>query len=99
MVTGKRPTDPVFRDGLDIVNFVHSKVPQQIFHIIDAHLVEESKDQSAQENIVSENAVYQCLLSLVQVALSCTPPSPSERMNMREIASRIHAIQTSWMGS
>lgn len=97
ILTGKRPTDPMFKDGLDIISFVQSNVPQQLLSVIDAHLVEECKVESAEETVTSENGVYQCMISLAQVALSCTTPSPSERMSMREISSRIHVIQTSYL--
>ncbi|KAG8060303.1 hypothetical protein GUJ93_ZPchr0002g23859 [Zizania palustris] len=42
MMTGKRPTDPMFKDGLDIINFVESHFPDQIVHVIDCRLIEES---------------------------------------------------------
>lgn len=96
MIIGKRPTDPMFKDGVSIVNFVDSNFPHEIVHVIDAHLAEEWKD-FAQAKKASENAVHQCLVSVLQVALSCTNPIPSERMNMKEIARRMHAIQTSYM--
>ncbi|CAM0948561.1 unnamed protein product [Alopecurus aequalis] len=95
--TGKRPTDPIFMEGVDIVNYVDSCLPDQTFLAIDDHLVEESK-KLAQEMMVPENVTGQCLLSLLQVALSCTHPSPSERLNMKKTASKMHAIRTAYVG-
>lgn len=91
----KRPTDSMFKDGVDIINFVEGNFPQQIFQVIDDHLMEECKDfpQAKQE---AENAVYQCLVSVLEVAISCTRPLPNERMNMKQIASKMHAIKTSY---
>lgn len=96
IMTGRRPTDPMFKDGLDIVTFVNSNVPHQIYHVIDAHLIEECKDL-AQGKTVSEHAVFHDVVSLLEVALSCTSPLPSERMNMKQIASKMHAIKTSYL--
>jgi len=96
MMTGKRPTDPMFKDGVSIVNFVDSNFPHEIFHVIDAHLTEECNNFSEAKK-ASENAVHQCLVSVLQIALSCTNQIASKRMNMKEIASRLHAIQTSYM--
>jgi len=96
MMTGKRPTDPMFKDGVSIVNYVDSNFPHEIFHIIDAHLTEECRNFSEAKK-TTENAVHQCLVSVLQVALSCTNQIASERMNMKEIASRMHAIQTSYL--
>jgi serine/threonine protein kinase len=96
MMTGRRPTDPIFKDGLGIVDFVGNNFPHQIFQVLDAPLIEECKGIS-QAKMASENAVQQCLVSVLQVALSCTNPIPTERMTMKETASRMHAIQTSHM--
>jgi len=96
MMTGRRPTDPMFKDGMSIVIFVDGNFPHEISDVIDAHLIEECNN-FAEPKKPSENAVHQCLVSVLQVALSCTKPTPSERMNMNEIASKMHAIQTSYM--
>jgi len=96
MMTGRRPTDPMFKDGVSIVNFVDSNFPHEIFQVIDAHLTEECKNFAELKNS-SENAAHQCLVSVLQVALSCTNKIPGERMNMKETASRMHAIQTSYI--
>ncbi|KAE8794683.1 LRR receptor-like kinase [Hordeum vulgare] len=96
MLTGKRPTDPMFTDGLDIVNFVGSEFPYKIHEVIDNYLKGECED-SADARIVSEDSVHQCLESLLQVALSCTHSIPSERANMRDAASKIQAIQASYL--
>lgn len=98
MMTGKRPTDPIFKDGLNIVNYAESNIPHQLLHVIDSNLTEECKDLLAPENAYSKSAVYQYLVSLFQVALSCTRPLPSERMNMKEIAGRMQTIKSSFAG-
>ena len=91
---GKRPTDAMFMDGLDIINFVENSFPDQIIHVIDAHLVEECKNLT-EEKSVTENDINQCLLDLMQVALSCTRSLPSERLNMKQVASQMHGIKAS----
>lgn len=98
MMTGKRPTDPMFKDGLDIINFVDINFPHQLSHVIDHRLLEECKDDLAQGMMVSENVVHQCLVSLLEVAMSCTRALPSERMNMKQTATKMHAIKTSYLG-
>jgi len=94
MLTGKRPTHPMFKDGLDIVNFVDSSFPDQILQVIDPHVMDEFKDFS-QQKTDTENAVHKCVASLLEVALSCTRALPKERMNMKQIATKMHAIKTS----
>ncbi|KAM0865146.1 hypothetical protein ACQ4PT_043467 [Festuca glaucescens] len=97
MMTGKRPTDPMFEDGVSIVHFVDSNFPDEIVRVIDANLVEGCKD-IAQASKISDNYVHECLVSVLQLALSCTHPIPSERMSMKEIASKMHTVKTSYIG-
>ncbi|KAF7090003.1 hypothetical protein CFC21_092838 [Triticum aestivum] len=89
MLTGKRPTDPMFMDGLDIVNFVGNKFPHQIHEVIDIYLKGECE---------SEDSVHQCLVSLLQVAVSCTHSIPGERANIRDTASKLQEIKASYLG-
>uniref|UniRef100_A0ACD5UCE9 Uncharacterized protein n=1 Tax=Avena sativa TaxID=4498 RepID=A0ACD5UCE9_AVESA len=96
ILTGKRPTDPMFCDELSIVSFVRRNFPDQMLHVLDASLVEEYQDCS-RANLEEENEVHQCLLSLLKVALSCASQSPNERMNMREAATELHAINMSYI--
>lgn len=95
-MTGKRPTDPMFEEGLTIVNFVERNFQDHILHVIDAALKEEWKPFT-QRNSVSEREGNQCLCSLLEVALSCTREYPSERMNMRQAAAKVRETQASYM--
>jgi len=97
MIIGKRPIDPQFDGGLSIASFVERNFPGQVLHIIDPHLQEECEG-FIQASAGTENDVYRCVLSLVQVALACTRPvRPKERMNMREVANNLHAIRKSYV--
>jgi serine/threonine protein kinase len=96
MMTGKRPTDPTFKDGVTIVDFVDSKFPHEIDCVVDANLSEICTD-IAQAKKVTEISFHECLVSVLQLALSCTHPVPSERMNMKEIASKMQAIKTTYV--
>ena len=41
MITGKRPTDEIFKDGLNLHNFVYAAFPEWISEILDANLLQE----------------------------------------------------------
>ncbi|XP_066341988.1 receptor kinase-like protein Xa21 [Miscanthus floridulus] len=97
ILIGKRPTDAMFMDRLDIISFVENSFQSQIFDVIDVHLVEECKNLTQDKN-VPEKEINKCLLDLVQVAFSCTRSLPSERSNMKQIASEMHAIKVSQLG-
>ena len=46
ILTGKRPTDPLFCNGFSIINFCKTSFPGQILDIVDAHLLEEYQDSA-----------------------------------------------------
>jgi len=94
MLTGKRPTDNLFVNELNIVSFVERSFPDKILDVIDTPLQDDVK--TTQANMATENRAYQCLFSLLQIALSCTRQLPGERTTMREAASRIRAIKTKY---
>ncbi|CAO2046605.1 unnamed protein product [Urochloa humidicola] len=96
MMTGKRPTDPLFKDGVDIVSFVESNFPHNILHVLDAHIIEECKDIVQRK--IPDTVTNRSLVSLLQVALHCTRQLPSKRMNMKQVAGQMHEIKESYVG-
>ncbi|CAO2037626.1 unnamed protein product [Urochloa humidicola] len=92
MLTGKRPTDPLFGNGLSIIDFCKTNFPDKILDIVDAYLLEQYKD-CARANPEKGNRVLQCSLALVKVALSCTCQAPGDRINMREAATELHELK------
>lgn len=96
MLTGKRPTDDSFENGLNIVSFVQGSFPDEILKVADAALQEEC-EPFTQSNTVTESEFLRCLCSLLEVALSCTRQHPSERISMRQAAARVRAIQASYV--
>jgi hypothetical protein len=94
MLTGKRPTDPLFCNGRSIINFCETNFADQILDIVHAYLLEEYQN-CARANLEKGNGALQCLLALVEVALSCTCQAPGDRMNMREAAAELHEIRQS----
>jgi hypothetical protein len=96
MLTGKRPTDPLFCNGLSIISFCKARFPAQILGIVDAHLLEEYQECARGANPGDESRVLRCLVALVKVALSCTCDALGDRMNMREAAAELHEIGGVW---
>ena len=98
MIIGKRPTDSMFAGAVSITSFVERNFPDLVLHIIDSHLQEECNG-FIKGTVATENEAYQCVLSLVQVALACSRPFPREIMNMREVAINLHSIRKSYVAA
>ncbi|XBI58863.1 hypothetical protein VPH35_040027 [Triticum aestivum] len=93
MLTGKRPTDDMFRNELTIVRFVETNFPDHTLNFLDSCLPDECNDAVNQVAAGPENpTIFQSLLSLLRIALLCTRQSPTERLNMREVATQMRKI-------
>jgi hypothetical protein len=97
MILRKRPTDDMFRDGLDIAIYVEMNFPDRIVQIVDPELLENHHVSLQQASVAMKEEVKECLVSVLNIGLSCANPSPNERMSMREVAARLHAIKESYL--
>ncbi|XP_058088743.1 probable LRR receptor-like serine/threonine-protein kinase At3g47570 [Magnolia sinica] len=95
MITGKRPTNDMFKDNQSLHHFAKSAFPEQVMEIIDPRLLQENAeaflDSENHNNL--KNKMRDCLVALVRVGVSCSAESPGERMEMREIAMEMHAVR------
>ncbi|MED6144768.1 hypothetical protein PIB30_018616 [Stylosanthes scabra] len=107
MLTGKRPTDEMFKDGHSLHNYVHDALPNNILEIVDATLLS-MMDQEiptvtiAEEENHVENAgllqsnVEKCLFSLFKIGLACSVDPPKERMNMMQVKRELNIIKNAF---
>jgi hypothetical protein len=89
----RRPTDDMFNGGMNITKFVEMNFPDMIPQIIDPELLEEQQDLSQETSLAMKEKSLECLLSVLNIGLLCTKPSPSERICMQEVAARLHEIK------
>ena len=61
-------------------------------------LVMEVVDPLVQFQDNHESRTRELLTSLLQVGLSCTTQSPRDRMDMRDVGKKIHAIREAYVG-
>ncbi|XP_062183372.1 receptor kinase-like protein Xa21 isoform X2 [Phragmites australis] len=93
----KMPTDDMFKDGLNIARFVEMNFPDRISQIVDPELLEEEHALSQQTSAAMKEKSWECLLSVLNIGLRCANPSPNERMDMREVAARLHGIKEAYL--
>ncbi|OEL36998.1 LRR receptor-like serine/threonine-protein kinase EFR [Dichanthelium oligosanthes] len=92
----RRPTDDMFNGGLNITKFVEMNFPDMIPRIIDPELLEEHQDLSQETSLAMKEKSLECLLSVLNIGLLCTKPSPNERICMQEVAARLHEIKKAY---
>ena len=86
----------MFKDELSIVNFTETNFPDKVFEIVDPQLLHELELYQETPTALKEQGVHS-LLSMLNIGICCTKSSPSERVNMKEVASMVHAISAAYL--
>jgi len=97
VLTGKRPTDEMFTDGLSLYKFVQRSFPQSIGDILDptifpSYVDEEAGNTSDQENHPMAGTMS-CIVELVKLGLLCTAKAPKDRPAIQDVYSEVTAIK------
>lgn len=90
MLTGKRPTDEMFTDGLSLHKLVCSAFPDRLQEVIDPHMPHEEHHACA--TVLMQNYV----MPLVEVGLLCSMESPKDRPGMGDVCAEIFAIKNAF---
>nr|KJB73894.1 hypothetical protein B456_011G259500 [Gossypium raimondii] len=99
MLTGQRPTNERFKEGLSLNNFVKTALPDRVVEIIDPVLLQENVRGGTaayitlNENNLGNDIHLQCLNSIFEIGLACSTESPSERMNMSNVITKLCSIR------
>ncbi|GAY68700.1 hypothetical protein CUMW_266180 [Citrus unshiu] len=85
--TGKKPTDEIFNEEMTLKHWVNDWLPISIMKVIDANLL-------SWEDIHFV-AKEQCVSFVFNLAMECTVESPQQRINAKEIVTRLLKIRDS----
>ncbi|XP_006657084.1 probable LRR receptor-like serine/threonine-protein kinase At3g47570 [Oryza brachyantha] len=96
MLTGKRPTDEMFTNGLNLHKFVESAVfSQRIGEVLDPNIVTNFED--VEYNLGPENHVtggmLGCIMQLAKLGLSCSIETPKDRPTMQDVYAEVITVK------
>ncbi|WMV45319.1 hypothetical protein MTR67_038704 [Solanum verrucosum] len=91
MFTRTRPGDEIFIGDLTIQRWVSDSFPGEIRKVVDSNLV-----QPRDEKV---DAKMQCLLSIMELALSCTFVTPDARISIENALSTLKKIRLRFVSS
>ncbi|KAF6998983.1 hypothetical protein CFC21_015055 [Triticum aestivum] len=91
LLTGKRPTDDMFVDGLSLCKFCESKFPDRVAEILDPHMAHEEHQGC------TEGWIQRYIVPLVALGLSCTVESPKDRPGMKDVCAKLSDIRASFL--
>nr|GEW83556.1 leucine-rich repeat protein [Tanacetum cinerariifolium] len=86
LMTGKKPTDDKFNEGLSIHNFASKALPDHVVDVIDGNAsVLQSKEANAKK-------VEECLAATIKIGVSCSVDSPPQRMKIDIVVNELQRI-------
>ncbi|KAJ6797823.1 putative LRR receptor-like serine/threonine-protein kinase [Iris pallida] len=93
--TGKRPSDDLFQNGLNLHKYVDGAYPDRVMDITDPSLLlnveEASKDNAT---TIAEERMHDFMVSVFKLGLSCSKESPTERMEIGDILKDLFYAKT-----
>ncbi|CAN6692757.1 unnamed protein product [Malus baccata var. baccata] len=99
MFTGKRPTDNMFGDSLNLHNFVKMALPGLITEIADAPLLEGDTNENPNQCSARIHKVEVCLSSIFRIGIDCSAESVTDRLqNINDVVSELHSIRNTFLG-
>ncbi|CAL5322662.1 unnamed protein product [Camellia sinensis] len=104
MFTGKRPTDGMFKDSLNLHNFVRLALPHQVADVADPMLFRGGEEEASNQNLRKRSCsrsekIRDCLISIMQIGVNCSGELPKERMNISAAVALLHSIRNIFLGT
>ncbi|GFY93177.1 leucine-rich repeat protein kinase family protein [Actinidia rufa] len=94
LFTGKRPTDGMFIDGLDLHKLAKLALPERVMEIVDQNLLEEEEKASINSSKQMKSEKISKYLSLIfRIGVACSEQSPRERMTIADVVRELHLVK------
>ena len=95
MFTGKRPTDTMFQNGLNLHSLAKAALPNQVKDITDPFLVQEIEEFHMGRNFNSEKKrnVEESMVSIIKIRVICSLESLMDRMDMTHVLTALQGIK------
>ncbi|KAK1409323.1 hypothetical protein QVD17_35849 [Tagetes erecta] len=90
MITGRRPTDSIFQDGLNLHGYVNMALPDRLTEIIEPGLLSTHMGDGNGYEGRKLKRLEEGMISLARIGLACSMESPGERMNT---CNMVHELQ------
>ncbi|KAL8141186.1 hypothetical protein V2J09_007207 [Rumex salicifolius] len=90
MMTSRKPTDPMFNEGLNLHEFARTAFPDRVMEIIDQRML-------GDVNMVRARSVdirgIECIKSLVRIGVQCSMELPQERVNIETVVNELQSTR------
>ncbi|XP_074279747.1 uncharacterized protein LOC141605016 [Silene latifolia] len=102
LMTGKSPTDSMFKEGYSLHLHAEAALPDQVLQIVDPslegdNLTEEAEDPRAIQGELERRV--ECISTVISVGVSCSNHLPQQRMNIVDARSRLQSARDNLVGA
>jgi hypothetical protein len=94
-ITGKRPTDSGFGQGLSLRGYVERALQNRVIFAVDTGLAMDLKNRLHTTGDCSYKSMSDCIVSLLRLGVSCAQESPWSRMATGGVIKELHGIKDS----
>jgi hypothetical protein len=88
LITGKRPTDVIFQEGLTLHDWVKRHYPHDVGEVVAQSWLTDAATAVADERLMAD-----VMVELIDLGLECTQHSPSARPTMVEVCHEITLLK------
>ncbi|XP_074282407.1 uncharacterized protein LOC141606919 [Silene latifolia] len=96
LITGKRPTDSMFKEGYSLHLHAEAALPDQVLQIVDPLLEEDNLTEEAEDPREIQDEFQrrvECIASVISVGVSCSNHLPQERIKIVDATSRLQSAR------
>nr|XP_015882758.2 probable LRR receptor-like serine/threonine-protein kinase At3g47570 isoform X1 [Ziziphus jujuba var. spinosa] len=92
MFTGKRPTDVLFTDGMNLNKFVKMSLPERAMEVVDHDLISKGEEKESSMQTIRVKKL-EFLMSILRIGVMCSEESPSDRLQIHDALKELLAIK------
>ncbi|KAM5555360.1 hypothetical protein ABKV19_023324 [Rosa sericea] len=98
MFTGKRPTDHMFSDSLNLHNYVKTALPELVSEISESLVLQEGTTNVTEAHrhsrlSVRAQKIEEWLTLILGIGIACSVESPTNRKDISDVASELQSIR------
>ncbi|XP_059665777.1 probable LRR receptor-like serine/threonine-protein kinase At3g47570 isoform X2 [Cornus florida] len=93
MFTGKRPTDEMFNDGLNLHNYAKIALQERVVNFADSVLLQQQEEG---ENF---HKIQEGLVSIFRIGIACSTESPAERLDISDVVTKLRVNMDNLFGT
>ncbi|XP_074279741.1 uncharacterized protein LOC141605013 [Silene latifolia] len=96
LMTGKSPTDNMFKEGYSLHLHVKAALPDRVLQIVDPSLEEDNLTEDVDDTRAIQDELQRrvdCITAVISVGVSCSNHLPQERLKIVDARSRLQSAR------